>query len=360
MTYLNALKERNTNKNTPQTPQTGRIKRNPKMGLGDIEIPMPDFSGLNSNLIESDNHTLIVKNYPAEMRPYEDEEGLVPGIFEEIPEVNIYKLFLSDFMDESGHGLHKVINRLQEASNEDRLELHIASYGGSFTEVVQIHNIVNTLYMNRCTTYLNNGYSGGAAAFCMGNERICYKHSTAMFHFFSGGERGKGSDMMAALTHSIDVISAYYRDTLSDFFSEEEMCLMINNGKEYWMDSTQMMNRGIATGIIIDGLYYSADKYFEKYDENGDIKASWIKAQAAAEKKLENQLKRAEKAIETKMLKAQKTQMKLVEDEAKAADLQKKKVEKAAKAKSKRDAVKEAKKAKDAKIDKTTEETKED
>ena len=355
MTYKNKLVA--LNKVTSNKPVIGPVRR--AMGKP-LEIPMPDFSGLESNLIESDHHSLIVKNYPAEMNPYIDDAGqLIEGIFEEIPEVNVYKLFLSDFMDNTGHGLHKIINRLQEAGNNDTLELHIASYGGSFTEVVQVHNIINTLYMNRCTTYLNNGYSGGAAAFCMGNDRICYKHSTAMFHFFSGGERGKGSDMLAALTHSIDVISAYYRDTLSEFFTEEEMCLMINNGKEYWMDSTEMMNRGIATGIIIDGLFYSTDKYFEKYDEAGEIKLSWIKTQEREEKKLQLQIEKAEKMVETKMLKAIETENKKIELEAKKEADQKKKVEKAAAAKAKRDAAKAKAKPK-AKPKAKLEETKED
>ena len=91
--------------------------------------------------------------------------------------------------------------------------------------------------------------------------------------------------MLASLTHAIKTIDNYYRDQLSSFFTEDEMNMMVNHGKEFWMDSAEMMNRGIATGIIINGEYFTSETYFEKYNKDGEVKKSYLKKAAKAEKK---------------------------------------------------------------------------
>jgi len=141
---------------------------------------------------------------------------------------------------------------------------------------------------------MNHGYSGGAMAFVMAKDRIIYKHSTAMFHFFSGGERGKGHDMLDSLQHSIGTIGKYYREQLNPYFTKKELTRMIKGGKEFWMDSTEMMNRGVATGIIIGGEYFTSEDYFKKYNKYGEIKSKWIKKQ----KKIQDKIVQKQKELQ--------------------------------------------------------------
>ena len=54
---------------------------------------------------------------------------------------------------------------------------------------------------------------------------------------------------------------------------------MINHGKELWLDSTTMMNRGIATGIIIAGEYFDAEDYKLKYNKKGEIRKKRLKGE---------------------------------------------------------------------------------
>lgn len=247
-----------------------------------IEIvpPNPDI-----NILESDFHTLISTDIPVELVPLSDPDGnILENLFEQRSAYVKHKLFLDSFEDMSGHGLHKITNKLQEADPDDLLEIHISSYGGNFDEVVQIHNLINSMYSDRCTTYMSYGRSGGALAFMMGNTRIIYKHSNIMFHFFSGFEDGKGSDMLASLKHGIKTISAYYREILSEYFTDKELTLMIKMGKEYWMDSAKMMNRGVATGIIVDGEYLTSEIYFSRYNKKGNLRKSYIKKLKKLEK----------------------------------------------------------------------------
>ena len=275
--------------------QMRQVKTNQAAMPNIMPFDLPGLDDTNGN-IESDHHLLISKVEPLEMVPVTDGEGtIIPDMFHQLPEITTHKLYIGDFM-EQGKGFYKIINRLQEADLNDVLELHVSSYGGAVSENIQLFNLINSMYSTRCTTYLNHGYSAGAMTFMMGQNRIIYKHSDIMFHFFSGGEFGKGSDMIASLNHSIKSISAYYTTILKDFFSPGDLELMIHHGREFWMDSATMMNKGIATAIIIDGQYYEAVEYFEKYDEFGEIKREYI----AAQEKIEL----AEIAAEEKMLKA--------------------------------------------------------
>lgn len=245
------------------------MTKNPKANMIPLDFSMPGMPA--DNVVESDHHVLISEVQPAEMNPLVEDGMQIPGIFEEVPANTLHKLFIGDFM-ENGKGLVKIINKLQMAPREDQLEFHISSYGGSFAEVVMVHNLIDSMFKSRSVSYLNHGYSGGAMAFVMCPERIVYEHSVAMFHFFSGGERGKGSDMLNSLEHSMKTIGGYYRKMLTPYFSQEELDLMIHNGKEYWFDAVEMLERDIATGIIMSGQYYTKDEYFTKFNEDGDIK----------------------------------------------------------------------------------------
>jgi len=316
--------------------QAKQAKRGVISNITPFDLPgLPDVNGN----IESDHHLLISKVEPMEMVPVEDPDGkILPDMFHQLPEIVTHKLYIGDFM-ERGKGFYKIINRLQEADLNDVLELHVSSYGGAVAENIQLYNLINSMYSTRCTTYLNHGYSAGAMTFMMGQNRIIYKHSDIMFHFFSGGERGKGSDMIASLNHSIKSISSYYTTILRDFFSPEDLELMIHHGREFWMDSAMMMNAGIATGIIIDGKYYNAEEYREKYDQHGEVKTEYAAEQA---KILDAELKAELKMLNDEQAKIEKAEKKEIlrlakliqEDEAETLKLKEAaKIERAKKAK---------------------------
>jgi len=55
---------------------------------------------------------------------------------------------------------------------------------------------------------------------------------------------------------------------MSPYFTDKEI-EKINKGKDYWMDSLELLNRGIATGIIIEGEYFTRDEYFANFKKDG-------------------------------------------------------------------------------------------
>jgi len=239
-------------------------------------ISMPNIMG-SDNIIESDTHTLISVEQPAEMLPLMGEDGsILQGIYQEQPQFTLYKLYLSDFEDESRHGLHKIISKLQEANPEDVLELHIAGHGGYISEGLAFYNLISSLFRGRTSAYLTYGYSMNALAFLFADERIVYEHSEIMFHTYSAGFGGKRDDILSQIAHTDKHLQKFFKKILSPYFSEEEIQSMGSN-KDFWLNSHEMLVRGIATGIIIDGEYLSRDDYFKKYKKNGKLRKKWLK-----------------------------------------------------------------------------------
>jgi len=86
---------------------------------------------------------------------------------------------------------------------------------------------------------------------------------------------------------------------------------MIENGKEFWMDAAELMNRGIATGIIQGGVYFTRDEYYVKYNKSGEIRKKWLKKQKKETKKLNAE--RDENILKYKMENYQQLEIQLEE-----------------------------------------------
>ena len=237
--------------------------------MKEIEIEIPE-----NNVIKSDNHTLITE-YIDEIREpvYDENDTMIEGLFEIIPGYNKHKLFIGDFVDNTFHGWNQIKNRLMSCPNNDFLECHISSYGGSTVEGIELYNIVNTKFHD-AQVYLNYGYSMGALAFLYFNDRNIYEHSEIMFHSWSGGFYGKAQDIEDHLNHSSNHLKGFFTKLLSPYFTKKEVKKILK-GKEVWIGSYEMLQRGIATGIIKDGEFYTAEKYLQKFKKNGSIRKSY-------------------------------------------------------------------------------------
>ena len=249
--------------------------------MQDILLPQTqEFLYTNdSNIIKSDFHTLIIEDLPEEFIPLFDEDGnMLENIFERLAPAKKYKLFISDFQDDSIHGWNKIKNVLMSGSLSDFIELHISSYGGYTTEGIELYNILNSAYQGRSTAYLNYGFSMGALTFLMCNERIVYENSEIMFHNWAGGFGGKAADIESHFGHTKKHLRRFFRKLLEPYFTKKEI-KSIENGKEVWLNAYEMMNKGISNGIVIDGEYFTTETYFEKYNKKGKIRKSWIKKQ---------------------------------------------------------------------------------
>lgn len=214
--------------------------------------------------IQSTFHTLVTEENPEEYFPLE-EDGEYNGTFGKMPSFRVFKLFTGDFGEEE-NGLHKIYNKLNDnITNFDILELHIDSNGGSVNEGKLFYNIINNFEPDAVYAYLNVGYSMGALLFCMPETRIAHEMSDLMFHDYSSFLYGKGGDQDTYHKHTSKHMREFFKAFTVDkgFLSEEEFELMMV-GKEYWMDTKEMVERGIATHVkTIDGII-KADEWYEK------------------------------------------------------------------------------------------------
>ena len=212
-----------------------------------------------ANVIETDYHTLFMDEKPQIFKQMHDEDNKpITGIYEESPSYKHFKLFFGDFM-EPATGTHKIINELQKNEAHDFLEIFISSYGGEYNELVEFYNTINTNY-GYVTTFLNYGYSAGALAFLFGTERIVYEHSEFMIHSYSTGVGGKREDLLNHVNFQDKQILTFFDKMLKPYFTKKEI-KKINKGKDFWVNSKEMLERGIATGIIVEGVYMSREDY---------------------------------------------------------------------------------------------------
>ncbi len=219
----------------------------------------------DQNIIETEHNTLFIEEIPTIYEPVSvssPDGDEIPGMYQAIEGYTLYKLFLGDFMEQNT-GNHKIIHTLQKGNFNDLVELHISSQGGDTLELMELYNILNSKYNGIVTTYLNYGYSAGALAFLFGQERIVYEHSDFMIHSYSAGLGGKREDLLNQMVHQDIQITKFFEKILGEYFTKEEL-QKINDGKDYWLNSIEMLERGIATAIIIDGEYYTKDEYLEK------------------------------------------------------------------------------------------------
>lgn len=208
--------------------------------------------------LNSEWHTLFKKETFEEKKVIDKEKNL----YEIVPKYTTYTLYIDSFMERK-RGLHEVFQELRGATTKDILEFRINSNGGSALEGKQFYNIIIEKFHKRTVGYLDYGYSMGALLFSMLDKRVIYEYSDFMYHnYFSGGGYSKGDNLVAKVLHTDKILKKFSHDIIvkKGFLSEEEFELMIV-GKDFWMDTVEMCQRGIATHIVRRGEEITANDY---------------------------------------------------------------------------------------------------
>ena len=235
---------------------------------------MPDIFG-NPNSIQARHHSLFWEEVPAEMINLTVQlDGVDTTVQKMEPAYTLYKLFIGTF-DSDTAGLHKIINQLHQAKGADFLEIHVASRGGALDELTELSNAIKATFGSgpeaAVVVYINHAYSAGAMISLLGATRVVYEDSDLLFHSYAGGAYGKRDDMISQLEHGDRQASRYMKRIISDqgYLSDKEFKEM-QSGKDFWMDSTEMLKRNIATHILIDGQMMTRKEY-KKYRKSQKV-----------------------------------------------------------------------------------------
>jgi ATP-dependent protease ClpP protease subunit len=218
----------------------------------------------DNNIIETSNHTLIIEDIKDRFEPmnidFEEDEPL--DVYERISGFTLYKLYMGNFESNNAENF-RLFDKLRAADQGSSLEVHVSSDGGNFYELVEFYNLLKPKF-NSITTFLNRGYSAGSMMFLLGDNRIVYEHSDMMCHSYTGVSYGKREDMLNQTLHQDKMITNFFDKMYSPYFTKKEIKKM-NKGQDFWMNSQEMLKRGIATGIILDtGEYKTRDEYLGK------------------------------------------------------------------------------------------------
>jgi ATP-dependent Clp protease protease subunit len=217
--------------------------------------------------IQSKYHSLFIEQILESKKKKKEK-----NTFEIKPAHSKFRMFIDSFAEDE-KGLHEILNILWGAKKYDTLELRINSGGGFIKEGQQLANVIQNKFHNRTTTVLDSAaYSMGAITFCLGDTRVVTENCDLMFHDFSIGLCGKGQEIEAQVEHNKTHLRNFFKKILvpSGYLTEFEFEQMII-GKDFWMDVTEMCERGIATHVLVKGENIKAKNYLTQI-KNKNVK----------------------------------------------------------------------------------------
>lgn len=143
----------------------------------------------------------------------------------------------------------KEVREIVEKIDEDDIELHINSYGGSVFASISIFNYLKSLGKN--ITTINDGIcaSGASLIFMVGDERVMPENTMLMIHrasTFAWGncnELREQADILEKLDNS--TVMANYKNHFKG--TDEELMELID--KETWLSAEECLEKGFCTEV---------------------------------------------------------------------------------------------------------------
>lgn len=143
----------------------------------------------------------------------------------------------------------KEVREIFEKIEEDEIELHINSYGGSVFASISIFNYLKSLGKN--ITTINDGIcaSGASLIFMVGDERIMPENTMLMIHrasTFAWGncnELREQADILEKLDNS--TVMANYKNHFKG--TDDELMELID--KETWLSAYECLEKGFCTEV---------------------------------------------------------------------------------------------------------------
>lgn len=208
---------------------------------------------LNKKVYKSEFHLLIVEKKNNDM---------------------VYDLYISKFQNQSPE-FFEILDVLSKSSDNDIINVNIMSNGGLVIECQQLINLFGILQKrnNNISAYISShASSAGAYLFSTFKKRIISPNSRIMFHHAKSSYSGKHSDILEKIKFDDEHLSSFL-NIAQKYFTKNEW-KRLNDGFEFWLDSEDMLKRGLATDLLIGDKTYQnkkALKKLKKYYKKQDI-----------------------------------------------------------------------------------------
>lgn len=172
--------------------------------------------------------------------PNPSEGNKIPQYKQVIP-VCLYHFYIIDEIGEPDSFLD-LINTLKTAEEHDTVFIYLNTPGGSLQTTVQIISAMRQSRATIVTCLEGEVCSAGTLIFLSGHRHIVNPNCTFMIHNYSQWLGGKGNEVALRVKYSEQYFKKLAIDLYNGFLSEEEINAVIE-GKDYWMESDEVIRR---------------------------------------------------------------------------------------------------------------------
>lgn len=155
---------------------------------------------------------------------------------------------------------HKWFNAIRTAGPNDRVVLHINSYGGSLHTAIQFMRVIAESRAHIVASVEGACMSAATMIFLAADSHQISEHSMFMFHNYSSFSMGKGGELYDNIVFERDWSKSLLKGSYKHFLSKTEINDILNN-RDIWMNSEEVLNRLNKRSEILK-------KKFEKKQKN--------------------------------------------------------------------------------------------
>lgn len=135
-----------------------------------------------------------------------------------------------------------LIQMIRTAGPEDTISVHINCPGGRLDTGIQVVNALRNTPAHVITELEGVGHSMAALMFLCGKELVVHENTQLMFHTYSGGVLGKGSEIRGQTDATEEWFKLMAYDICYPFMSKREIARMLK-GEDFWFQYSQIQPR---------------------------------------------------------------------------------------------------------------------
>lgn len=161
--------------------------------------------------------------------------------YKQMLQVSVHHFYIVDEIGEVPPFLD-MINVLKTAEQHDTIFIYLNTPGGNLYTAIQIISAIRQSNATVVTCIEGMVASAGTLIFLAGNKHVVNPNCTFMIHNYSHGAWGKGNEVALRVKHSEHYFNKLAHDLYGEFLTEDEINDVIN-GKDFWMESEEVLKR---------------------------------------------------------------------------------------------------------------------
>lgn len=166
--------------------------------------------------------------------------------------VNIFHFYIIDEIGDPRDFLD-MINIIKTAEEHDTIFIYLNTPGGSLQTTIQILGAIQQCQGTVVTCLEGEVCSAGTLIFLTGDRHIVNQNCTFMIHNYSQWLGGKGNEVALRVKYSEQYFRKLAYDLYKGFLTDDEI-ESVMQGKDYWMDSEEVIARLNARNLNLEAV----------------------------------------------------------------------------------------------------------